>query len=53
MTVYTLQKQLGLPKYNSATAMFVCLKIPSINELLRKYVFISEVDYWHPTAFFY
>ena len=28
-----------LPKYNSASEMFVNLNIPSFNELLRKFVF--------------
>ena len=35
----SLQKLLGIPKYNSAIEMFVCLNIPSINELLQKYVY--------------
>ena len=30
---------LNLPKYNSASEMFVKLNIPSCNELLRKFVF--------------
>ena len=30
---------LGIPKYNSASEMFVCLNIPSFNELLRKHVY--------------
>ena len=50
----SLRKLLGIPKYNSASEMFVCLNIPSFNELLRKYVYIlTEVDYWHPTTVFY
>ena len=35
----SLRKLLGIPKYNSASEMFVCLNIPSFNELLRKYVY--------------
>ena len=35
----SLQKLLGIPKYNSASEMFVCLNIPSFKELLRKYVY--------------
>ena len=31
---------LNLPKYNSASEMFVNLNIPSFNELLQKFVFI-------------
>ena len=31
---------LNLPKYNSASEMFVNLNIPSFDELLRKFVFI-------------
>ena len=34
-----LRRLLNLPKYNSASAMFVILNIPSFNELLRKFVF--------------
>ena len=33
----SLRKLLGIAKYNSASEMFVCLNIPSFNELLRKY----------------
>ena len=35
----SLRKLLGIPKYNSASEMFVCLNIPSFNELLRKHVY--------------
>ena len=35
----SLRKLLGIPKYNSASEMFVCLNIPSFDELLRKYVY--------------
>ena len=35
----SLRKLLGIPKYNSARQMFVCLNIPSFDELLRKYVY--------------
>ena len=49
----SLQKLLGIPKYNSASEMFVCLNIPSFNELLRKYYILTEVDYWHPTTVYY
>ena len=35
----SLRKLLGISKYNSASEMFVCLNIPSFNELLRKYVY--------------
>ena len=34
-----LRRLLNLPKYNSASEMFVNLNIPSFNELLRKFVF--------------
>ena len=34
-----LRRLLNLPKYNSASEMFVNLNIPSLNELLRKFVF--------------
>ena len=34
-----LRRLLNLPKYNSASEMFVNLKIPSFNELFRKFVF--------------
>ena len=34
-----LRRLLNLPKYNSASEMFVNLNIPSVNELLRKFVF--------------
>ena len=33
-----LRRLLNLPKYNSASEMFVSLNIPSFNELLRKFV---------------
>ena len=33
----SLRKLLGIPKYNSASEMFVCLNIPSFDEILRKY----------------
>ena len=36
----SLRRILKLPKYNSATEMFVNLNILSFNELLRKFVFI-------------
>ena len=29
----SLRKLLGIPKYNSASEMFVCLNIPSFDEL--------------------
>ena len=35
----SLRRLLNLPKYNSASEMFVNLNIPSFNELLRKLVF--------------
>ena len=28
-----------MPKYNSASEMFVCLKISSFDELLKKYMY--------------
>ena len=34
-----LRRILNLPKYNSASEMFVNLNIPSFNELLRKFVY--------------
>ena len=34
-----LRRLLNLPKYSSASEMFVNLNIPSFNELLRKFVF--------------
>ena len=34
-----LRRLLNLPKYNSASQMFVNLNIPSFNELLQKFVF--------------
>ena len=34
-----LRRILNLPKYNSASEMFVNLNIPSFDELLRKFVF--------------
>ena len=34
-----LRRLLNLPKYNSASEMFVNLNIPSFSELLRKLVF--------------
>ena len=38
-----LRKLLGIPKYNSASEMLVCLNIPSFNELLRKYSYRSRL----------
>ena len=35
----SFKKLLDIPKYNSASEMFVCLNIPSFDELLRKYVY--------------
>ena len=35
----SLRKLLGIPKYNSASEMFVCLNIHSFDELLGKYVY--------------
>ena len=35
----SLRRLLGLPSHNSASGMFVNLKIPSFGELLRKYVY--------------
>ena len=35
----SLRRLLGIPKYNSASEMFVQLNIKSFGELLRKYVF--------------
>ena len=35
----SLRRLLGVPKYNSASDMFVSLNILSFGELLRKYVF--------------
>ena len=35
----SLRKLLNIPKYNSASEMFVCLNIPSFGELLRKSIF--------------
>ena len=43
----SLQKLLGIPKYNSASEMFVCLNIPSFNELLRKYVYSFRSRIFH------
>ena len=42
----SLRRLLHLPKYNSASEMFVCLNIMSFNELLRKniYNFISRLS---------
>ena len=37
-----LRRLLNLPKYNSASEMFVNLNILSFNELLRKFVFSSK-----------
>ena len=34
-----LRRILNLPKYNSASEMFVNLNIPSFDELLRKFVY--------------
>ena len=34
-----LRRILNLPKYNSASEMFVNLDIPSFDELLRKFVY--------------
>ena len=34
-----LRRILNLPKYNSASEMFVNLKLPSFDELLRKFVY--------------
>ena len=34
-----LRRLLNLPKYNSASEMFVNLNIPSFSELLRKFIF--------------
>ena len=34
-----LRRLINLPKYNSASEMFVNLNIPYFNELLRKFVF--------------
>ena len=34
-----LRRLLNLPKYNSASEMFVNLNTPSLGELLRKFVF--------------
>ena len=35
----SLRRLLGLPKYNSASEMFVNLGILSFGELLRKFIF--------------
>ena len=35
----SLRRLLGLPSHNSASDMFVNLNIPSLGELLRKYVY--------------
>ena len=35
----SLRRLLGIPKYNSASEMFVQLNIKSFGELLRKYLF--------------
>ena len=35
----SLRRLLNIPKYNSASEMFVCLNIPSFGELLRKSIF--------------
>ena len=37
-----LRRLLNVPKYNSASEMFVNLNIPSFNELLCKFVFSSK-----------
>ena len=36
---------LNLPKYNSASEMFVNLNIPSFDELLRKFVTVLRVEF--------
>ena len=38
-----LRKLLNLPKYNSASEMFVNLNIPSFGELLRKFAFKFKI----------
>ena len=35
----SVRKLLGIPKYNSASEVFVCFNIPSFDELLRDYVY--------------
>ena len=49
----SLRKLLGIPKYNSASEMFVCLNIPSLMSYLESMYILTEVDYWHPTTVFY
>ena len=60
----SLRRLLGIPKYNSASEMFVQLNIKSFGELLRKYVFcfinrltVSDNLYWfllvHPKYTYY
>ena len=39
----SLRRLLGIPKYNSASEMFVHLNIKSFGELFRKYVFQIKV----------
>ena len=39
---YSLHRLLGLPKYNSASEMFVNLGTLVFGELLRKFVFSSK-----------
>ena len=40
-----LRRLLNLPKYNSASEIFVNLKIPSCRELSRKFVFSFEIRF--------
>ena len=40
-----LKRTLNLPKYNSASEMFVNLNIPYFDELLQKFVYSSKSSY--------
>ena len=40
-----LRRILNLPKYNSASEMFVNLNIPSFDELLRNLYIVLRVEY--------
>ena len=40
----SLRKLLGIPKYNSASEMFVCLNIPSLMSFLESMCIPSETE---------
>ena len=51
--INSLRRLLGLPGHNSASGMIVNLNIPSLGELLRKYVYSSRLAYvtkWRSTV---